>query len=170
MDIWNEAHQDMKSSSTKDFWASIVDFVNRDDLTVSDFQEEDNLRAAIAALMVHIALSDRDFSETERAQITKILSDRFELHEDDVAQLLFRAEKMQDDAIDLYGFTNVITRNADHEERLEIVYQIWHVILADHHIDKFEDHLIRKICHILGVHQHDSIAQRDRVLQEIEGK
>ena len=108
--------------------------------------------------------------KTERKQIAKILSDRFDLHEDDVGQLLFRAEKMQDDAIDLYGFTNVITRNADHEERLEVVYHIWHVILADHHIDKFEDHLIRKICHILGVHQHDSIAQRDRVLQEIEGK
>lgn len=167
MDIWDEAH---KKSSSKDFWNSIVNFVNRDDLTVSDFQEEENLRVAIAALMVHIALSDEEFSDVERNEIAEMLSARFELHENDVEQLLFRAEKMQDDAIDLYGFTNVITRSANHEERIEIVYQIWHVILADRHIDKFEDHVIRKICHILGVSQHDSIIQRDRVIQEIEGK
>jgi len=166
MNDWDKEQQKQRLKK-RGFWDQISDFVSRDDVSAHDFQEEDNLRVAVSSLLVHMARSDESFHEKEYHKIISFLSARFDLDEAEAEQFVKRGFVEQESAIDLHSFVRVVNRNLNQEERQEVVRSIWMVILADGVIDKFEDALIRKMCNLLGVSQHDSVRIRDQILETL---
>jgi uncharacterized tellurite resistance protein B-like protein len=55
-----------------------------------------------------------------------------------------------------------------HEERVQLVENLWEVAFADQHLDRYEDHLIRKIADLLHVRHSDFIRTKLAVKARLE--
>jgi len=141
-------------------WSKVKTFLSEEQTQAEDLQDHDNQQIALAALLVHAAFADDDYQAEEHDNLKKILQNRFDLDADDVDKLIDSAHHEFTDAVDLYSFVRVVNQNFDNDGRQEVVKLLWQVILADGHIDNFEDNLIRKVCHLLGVSPRDRVRMK----------
>ena len=125
--------------------------------------EEGDYRLAAAALLVHVAMIDGNFSDIERAKLHTVVKRCFNLDDDAAEALIVQATAAEQEAIDLYHFTRLLNRSLDEEGRIRMVEMMWQVVYADHEVTEFEDNLIWRAADLLGVSQQERIALRERV-------
>lgn len=121
-------------------------------------------RLALAATALMLQLSNIDQHQDER-EIDAILdaADRLtSFSEEERTQLLETARERVGDATSLYEFTGVINDLCDHEERLDIVVQLWRVALADQRLDSHEEHLIRRVADLFYLTPSEFVQCRHR--------
>lgn len=126
--------------------------------------DEEELRLAVAALLVEAARMDDHFDDSERETIARLLRDRFDLGEEDVGRLIEHAEKRVADSTQLFPFTHVVVNRFTAEERVELIEMLWEVVYADGEVDDFEASLLRRVGGLIYVADKDSGAARLRVL------
>ena len=110
---------------------------------------------ASAALLIEVAKADADFSDGERAALLKLLRNTFDLDDEGLAALESLAAERSSDAVSLHEFTRVIVDACEPEERCQLVGLMWQVAFSDDHLDKYEEHLIRKVADLLYVSHSD---------------
>lgn len=128
--------------------------------TASEFQ------IAAAALLVHVAAVDSDYSADERAKLVDFAVRRFELGAEDADALIRAAEGAAVDAVQIHGFTNAIKNGFDYDERVDLVETLWSVVYCDGRIDDFEAQVMRRICGLIYVEDRDSALARQRALDK----
>lgn len=121
------------------------------------------LRFATAVLLVEIGRADFAEDLTEDRAILALLRKFFDLSEEESAMLVEEAKAEADHAASLQSFTRRLHEELTVEEKHRIVEMMWKVALADDHLDKHEDHLVRKIAGLLYVSHSDLIRIRNRV-------
>jgi uncharacterized tellurite resistance protein B-like protein len=57
----------------------------------------------------------------------------------------------------LYDFTRDINDNLDSGERIKLIESMWKIAYADGNIDKYEEHIIRKVSNLIYVAHSDFI-------------
>ena len=124
---------------------------------------EHMLRFATAILLVEIARADYSEEFAEELTILRLLEDFFDLTDEESALLVEEAKAEADHAASLQAFTRQLHESLSPEEKLGIIEMLWKVALADDHLDKHEDHLVRKIAGLLYVSHSDLIRIRNRV-------
>lgn len=120
-------------------------------------QTREPLDLATAALLIELARADFSESSAEIAAIRQILGRRFGLSEQAVDELLVKAMHRADRAVSLHEFTHRLNTQLPEAEKLAIVEMLWQVSNADGHIDKHEEHLIRRIAGLLHVSDRDRV-------------
>lgn len=118
---------------------------------------------AAAALLVHAARIDGDWDPAEDLKLKDLLKERFSLEENQLRELLDDAEKADNEAVDLYQFTSVLTRNLDQDGRKNIIEMLWAVANADGIIHEFEDNLVWRVAELLGVSTRDRMLLKKKV-------
>lgn len=124
---------------------------------------EEETRLAAAALLVHATVVDGKVDRREGEVLRDVLERRFELERGEAGQLIKEAAEKEAEAVDLYGFTSVLTRRLDREGRLKIVEMLWEVVVADGVIHEFESNLVWRAAELLGVTSRDRVLLRKRV-------
>ena len=71
---------------------------------------DDDKRLALAALLVHCTAIDGVVDEVERDKLRVLLADEFGLADDELEMLVSEAIAADNEAVDLYRFTSVLTR------------------------------------------------------------
>ena len=100
----------------------------------------------ISALLVHAAKIDEVYSEHEKNLIKNFI--RSYLKEEEVNEILKKAEKIEDNSNQLLSFTNLIKKNSmDIKEN--IIEHLWKVIISDNKVDQYESNLMRRICGLI---------------------
>ena len=122
----------------------------------------DARRLASAALLIEVAKADADFSSDERAALLELLRNTFDLDDESLAALEILAAERSSDAVSLHEFTRVIVDACDPEERCELIGLMWQVAFSDDHLDKYEEHLIRKVADLLYVSHSDLMRMKHR--------
>lgn len=122
----------------------------------------DARRLASAALLIEVAKADADFSSDERAALLELLRNTFDLDDESLAALEILAAERSSDAVSLHEFTRVIVDACDPEERCELIGLMWQVAFSDDHLDKYEEHLIRKVADLLYVSHSDLMLMKHR--------
>jgi len=130
-----------------------------------DKKNQEKLRLATAALLYRAGNIDGNVSEIELKKLTEILKAHFELNDVELADLMAAAAKDEKEAIDLYGFTKIITDQLDQAGRIAVVELIWEVILADDVIDEYEANLVWRVAELIGVSARDRILLKQKVMQ-----
>ena len=125
--------------------------------------DDQDLRVATAALLVHAAAIDGDVSDAERAKLQNLLKLRFELDDDGAKALIAQATAADDKAVDLYHFTHLLNGSLDGNQRLRMIEMMWTIAYADGAVSEFEDNLIWRVADLLGVAAAERIALRHRV-------
>ena len=121
--------------------------------TVEDVDHKLKLTCAILMLeMMHV---DEHIDKTEEEIIKNNLQQQFSLTESETDELLTLAHEEKMDATDYYKFTSLINEHYSQEQKVKLVEQLWQVAYADNVIDRFEEHLVRKLAELLHVpHKH----------------
>jgi uncharacterized tellurite resistance protein B-like protein len=127
----------------------------------------DDLRIAMAALLVEAAHIDDSFVPAERAAIGRLLERRFGLSAAAARQLLATAEEVADRSAQLFRFTRIINERLAPEQRIEVIEMMWEVAYADGDLDALEDTLLRRVGGLIYVPDRERGEARQRVLQRL---
>ena len=109
----------------------------------------------IAALLIHAARIDENYTEIEKKIITKAIMDLNKFGLDRAEKILKDAEKKEEESNQIVEFTREIKKYPI-EFRLKIVEIIWKIVYSDGTCDSYESTLIRRICGLLYVSDKDS--------------
>jgi len=118
---------------------------------------------ASAALMVEVMNSDHELDEREMSAILEVLQRTFEVSDDELEELLRLARSEAQQATSLYEFTRLINDNFEYEKKCELVKNMWRIAFADEHLDKYEEHLIRRVSELIYVSHSDFIRTKLQV-------
>ena len=127
---------------------------------------EAELRLATAALLVEISRADTHVDAEERRLIRSALRRLFDLSEQASDELLRQAEREVEQAASLYQFTRTVDAEFSPARKKEIVELLWRVGLADGELDKYEEHLVRRIADLLHVSHADFTHARHKALMK----
>ena len=133
---------------------------------VEKANDVDDVHLAAAALLVEVAMVDKDFDAAERARILAFVQDRFSLEEDVAGQLLAKAEAEVEESVQLYAITSAIRQGLSYEDRVELMECLWHVAYADGDADSFEDQLMRRIGELIYVTDRDRGETRKKAIAQ----
>ncbi len=122
--------------------------------------DETESRLAVAALMIHCMAVDREVTRSERAKLRSVLMDTYSLSEANVEKLIAEATRADNEAVDLYGFTSVLKRHLDREQRADVIEQLWSMVYADGTIHEFEDNLVWRVAELLGIERTERLARK----------
>lgn len=130
------------------------------DNTETNTSSKNTIELTSAALMIEISLADDHIHEEERRVIKNILSDTFNLNQNEIDQLIKLAEEEVDHAVSLYEFTRLLNDSLSREEKINIIENLWQVAYADSVIDKYEEYYIRKVADLLYISHSDYIKSK----------
>ena len=119
--------------------------------------DTDTKQLAAAALMIEIATVDDHFDSTEIQALVRILQQQFSLTSEALYKLIDVARSKSDEATSLYQFTRLVNDSFTQEEKFELVEGMWKVAFADGNLDKYEEHMIRRIADLIHISHSDFI-------------
>ena len=100
----------------------------------------------IAALLVHAAKIDEQYSDQEKLLIKEFIKSYLKDVNND--EILEKAEKIEQNSNQLLNFTNIIKKNTI-EVKSDIIEHLWKVLISDNKVDQYESNLIRRICGLI---------------------
>ena len=118
------------------------------------------LAVAATALMVQLSRVDSDEDERELKIIVDCAVDAHQVTREEAEEILADALEHADDATSLYEFTGKINETLDQAEKQSLLSSIWQVALADGRIDKYEEHLIRRMADLLHLNHREYMQAR----------
>ena len=101
----------------------------------------------IAALLIHVAKIDENYTEKEKVIIKKAiieLGSKKEL----VDGILIKAEEIERNSNQILDFTKEV-KNMNEDSRIKIVEVLWSIIYSDSNADMYENSLMRRLTGLL---------------------
>jgi len=127
------------------------------DNNTSNFDKQARLPLATAALMFELMKTDSLIDQRETQTLLQVLRSTFELDEEKLEEIVALADEESRQSTSLYEFTSLINADYGYDERVQLVENLWKVAFADQHLDRHEDHLIRKVADLIYVRHSDFI-------------
>ena len=103
----------------------------------------------IACLMIHAAKIDENYTDKEKNIIKKTLS-KLNKNDENIDNLILEAERKESDSNHIQDFTKNI-KAMDKDNKIEVVKNIWTIILSDGSSDMYEENLMRRLAGLLYV-------------------
>ena len=110
---------------------------------------EIDVNRAAAALMVEIMAADHQWDDVEAEQIVQLLTQELGLSSSDALAILDECKEQQSKSHDLYQFTSVINEGYSNSQKFDLMKLLWRVAYADGRIDRYEEHMLRKLADLL---------------------
>lgn len=123
----------------------------------SEERSTQEIQLATAALLIELARADFAVDEKEWQVIVGALQQTFHLPAETLQELVRLAEEELQEATDLFQFTQLVNQHYSYKDKLMLLENMWQVAFADGRIDKYEDHLIRKVAGLIHVSHADFI-------------
>ena len=107
----------------------------------------ENSLVKIAALLIHVAKIDENYTQKEREIIKKAimkLSSKNEI----IDNVLLKAEKIEKNSNQILDFTREV-KNMNEDSKIKIVEVLWSIIYSDTNADVYENNLMRRLTGLL---------------------
>ena len=101
----------------------------------------------IAALLIHAAKIDENYTRKEKEIIKKTLL-KLEIKEENIDKLIEDAEKLENNSNQILDFTKEI-KNINEENKKKIFESLWDIIYSDEKSDIYETNLMRRLSGLL---------------------
>ena len=109
----------------------------------------------VAALLIHAAKIDENYTDVEKEIIKKALISLNAITPNEAEELLQKAEKIEQESNQIVAFTREIKKDSM-EFRLKIIETLWKIVYSDGSSDSYESNLIRRVCGLLYISDRDS--------------
>ena len=103
----------------------------------------------IAALLIHAAKIDENYSNEEEDIIKKTMIDLGST-QNEIEMLMKSAKKMEENANQILDFTREI-KNLDEKDKIKVIKSIWRIIYSDKNADIYEANLMRRLSGLLYI-------------------
>ena len=103
----------------------------------------------VAALLIHAARIDQNFTSQEEEIIKKTLIE-IDKNLDDIEKIISEAKKIEEKSNQILDFTKEV-KNMKHENKLKIVEALWQIIYSNKKADMYEASLMRKLAGLLYI-------------------
>lgn len=118
-------------------------------------QEEKKLELAVAILLVEVMHADHILDQQETELVGKLLQQYFTINAKQAGELLDLAESRVKQAVSLQEYTRFLNHALNYKGKVHLIENMWYVVFADAQVDKYEEHLVRKVADLLYVKHQD---------------
>jgi len=124
---------------------------------------EHSLQLATAALMIEMMRADTEINDEEQRAITATIRLKFVLSEEETETIIKLAEEEISKATGYFEFTSLINKGYTYDQKIKVVEHLWEVAFSDSVLDKYEEHMVRKIADLIHVSHKDFIEAKLRI-------
>mgnify|MGYP001300385601 FL=1 len=103
----------------------------------------------IAALLIHAAKIDQDYTNLEKKIIEQTIID-FGAKEDDLEFIMKEAKKIEENSNQILDFTKEV-KSLENEKKIKIIETLWRIIYSNKEADIFETNLMRRLGGLLYI-------------------
>ena len=108
----------------------------------------DNL-VKVAALLIHAAKIDENFSSLEENLIKQTLL-KIGANNSNIEEIIKDAQKIEENSNQILDFTKEI-KNMNEEKKIEIIEALWRIIYSNKIADDYETNLMRRLAGLLYI-------------------
>ena len=101
----------------------------------------------IAALLIHVAKIDENYTEKEKKIIKKAII-RLGSKNEMADSVLIQAEEMEKESNQILDFTKEV-KSLNEDSKIKIVETLWSIIYSDNNADMYENSLMRRLSGLL---------------------
>ena len=103
----------------------------------------------IAALLIHAAKIDQDYTQLEKSIIKQTIVD-FGAKEDDLEFIMKKANEIEENSNQILDFTKQV-KSLENEKKIRIIETLWKIIYSNKEADIFETNLMRRLGGLLYI-------------------
>ena len=118
----------------------------------------------VAALLIHAAKIDENYSDQEEKIIKKTLLE-LGTKKENLENIMINAKKIEDNANQILDFTREI-KNMNQENKIKIVESLWQIIYSNQEADMYETGLMRKLARLLYIDNKTMGDIKERIKKE----
>jgi len=118
----------------------------------------------VAALLIHAAKIDENYSDQEEKIIKKTLLE-LGIKKENLENIMINAKKIEDNANQILDFTREI-KNMNQENKIKIVESLWQIIYSNQEADMYETGLMRKLAGLLYIDNKTMGDIKERIKKE----
>ena len=126
--------------------------------------ENDDL-TKIAALLIHAAKIDENFSISEEKIIKKALLE-IGADKDNIEKILTDGKKIEENSNQILDFTKEV-KNMDEQNKIKIVETLWRIIYSNDEADIYETSLMRRLTGLLYINSKLMGNIKEKIKKEI---
>ena len=101
----------------------------------------------IAALLIHAAKIDENYTSKEKEMIKKAINE-LDQKVQNVEEILLNAEEIEKNSNQILDFTKEV-KNMNEDSKIKIVEVLWNIIYSDNNPDIYENSLMRRLTGLL---------------------
>ena len=106
-----------------------------------------NLYLKTAALLIHAAKIDENYSDIEK-KIIKATLIKLGVNEINLEKIFKKAENIESNSNQILEFTKEI-KNTDEKFKIKIIETLWSIIYSDNNLDMYESNFMRRLTGLL---------------------
>ena len=114
-----------------------------------EIKKKDTYLTKIAALLIHAAKIDENYTSKEEEIISKTLLD-IGANQNELKILLIDAKNLEKESNQILDFTREI-KNMNEKEKIKIIKSLWKIIYSNKDADIFETNLMRRLAGLLYI-------------------
>ena len=126
-------------------------------------KNSDNL-VKVAALLIHAAKIDENFSSLEENLIKQTLL-KIGANNGNIEEIIKDAQKIEENSNQILDFTKEI-KNMNEEKKIEIIEALWRIIYSNKIADDYETNLMRRLAGLLYIDSKTMGDIKERIKSE----
>jgi len=117
------------------------------------FKKEDkdkgNDFVKVAALLIHAAKIDENFTKKEEELISQTLL-KLGVDKKNLENIISKGKIMEENSNQILDFTREI-KNMEKEKKIEIIESLWRIIYSNNEVDIYESNLMRRLAGLMYI-------------------
>ena len=118
----------------------------------------------IAALLIHAAKIDENYSEKEKEIIEQTLL-KIGANNQDIQNIITEGKTIEENANQILDFTREV-KNMDEKNKIKIVETLWQIIYSNKEADIYETNLMRRLAGLMYIDNKTMGDIKDRIKKE----
>ena len=110
---------------------------------------KNNNLAKVAALLIHAAKIDENYSEQEEEIIKQALL-KMGVENQNILNIINEGKKIEENANQILDFTKEV-KNFNEKEKIKIIETLWRIIYSNQDADIYETNLMRRLAGLLYI-------------------
>tara|TARA_B100001113_G_C20672292_1_gene432702 strand:+ start:47 stop:460 length:414 start_codon:yes stop_codon:yes gene_type:complete len=118
----------------------------------------------IAALLIHAARIDENYSSEEKEIIKKTLIE-IGVKKENLENIIKKAENIESNSVQILDYTKEV-KNMNDDKKIKIVETLWRIIFSNNKADIYETNLMRRLEGLLYIDSNIMGTIKDKIKKE----
>ena len=119
----------------------------------------------VAALLIHAAKIDQNYSIKEEEIIKKTLTE-IGANNDNVGEIINNGKKIEENSNQILDFTKEV-KNMEEQNKIKIIETLWKIIYSNNEADIYETNLMRRLTGLLYIDNRLMGDIKEKIKKEI---